>query len=108
MHRATSTDSEPSPPHFPGNRRPPIDRKLRARRQGPYSVIAVAQATFALALDDDGPRGWYNHVGVVAVTSGLVLWIGYDRPISAIAFSSDVIGGELSLLTILARSGVGV
>lgn len=47
-------------------------------------------------------RAWFNHllVGVVAITGGMVLWVGYDRPVSgAIVFGTSVIVGEANLLT---------
>lgn len=84
----------------------PVPRVWRAaeeaRRTGDLDG-AIARAAEA----ETAARAWYNHVGVavVAVTAGLVLWIGYDRPLSAaLAFGSDVLGGELSILTIPTRA----
>jgi len=84
----------------------PVPRVWRAAEEAHRTGnvdVAIARAAEA----ETAARAWYNHVGVglVAVVSGLVLWIGYDRPISAaLAFGSDLIGGELSILTIPTRS----
>ena len=84
----------------------PVPRVWRAA-EAAHRTGDVDAAIVSAAEAETAARAWYNHIGVaaVAVTSGLVLWLGYDRPISAaLAFSTDVIGGELSLLTIPARS----
>ena len=65
-------------------------------------------ALFTRAADAErNARAWYNHLacGAVAVTSGLVLWLGFDRPVSAaLSFTSNLLVGELNLLTIPTRS----
>ncbi len=62
----------------------------------------VAAAMTRAADAETRARAWYNHmlVGIVAVTGGLVLWVGYDRPVSAaIVFGTSVVVGETNLLT---------
>ncbi len=84
----------------------PVPRVWRAaadaRRTG-----NVDAAMLAAANAETAGRAWYNHllVGVVSVTAGLILWVGYDRPVSAaITFAQDVIVGELNLLLIPTRA----
>jgi hypothetical protein len=73
-----------------------------ARRTGD-----VAAAITRAADAEDRARAWYNHllVGVVAVASGLVLWVGFDRPVSAaLSFGTAVVVGELNLFTMPRRA----
>lgn len=84
----------------------PVPRVWRAaadaRRTGNVDAAMLAAATA-----ENAGRAWYNHVlvGVVSVASGLILWVGYDRPVSAaITFAQDVVVGELNLLLIPTRA----
>lgn len=84
----------------------PIPNVWRAeadlRRTGNLDA-AVARAAEA----ETTARAWYNHalVGVVAVSAGLVLWLGYDRPISgAINFAENLVVGEANLLLMPQRA----
>ncbi len=84
----------------------PVPRVWRAaadaRRTGNIDAAMVAAADA-----ENSARAWYNHVlvGVVSVASGLILWVGYDRPVSAaITFAQDVIVGEANLLLIPTRA----
>ncbi len=84
----------------------PVPRVWRAaadaRRTGNIDAAMVAAADA-----ENSGRAWYNHVlvGVVSVASGLILWVGYDRPVSAaITFAQDVIVGEANLLLIPTRA----
>ena len=84
----------------------PVPRVWRAaadaRRTGEIDA-AIGRAAEA----EHAATAWYNHliVGGVAVGAGLVLWLGYDRPISAaLAFAGDLLGGEATLLTVPRRA----
>lgn len=67
----------------------------------------LAAAITRAANAEHQARAWYNHllVGVVAITGGVILWAGFDRPVSAaISFGTSVLVGELNLLTIPTRA----
>ena len=86
----------------------PVPRVWRAAEDAHRTGNLDAAITRAAEAETEA-RAWYNHLGVavVAVTSGLVLWIGYDRPLSAaLAFGSDLIGGELSIFTFPTRAAL--
>lgn len=84
----------------------PVPRVWRAAnraRAGGDLDLAIAEAAEA----ERQGRAWYNHVlvGVVSVAAGLTLWLGYDRPVSAIInFAEDLVIGELNLFLIPTRS----
>ncbi len=84
----------------------PIPRVWRASEDAHRAGHLDAAITRAADAESTA-RAWFNHLacGTVAVTSGLVLWIGFDRPASAaLSFSSNLLIGELNLLTIPRRS----
>jgi hypothetical protein len=84
----------------------PIPNVWRAAADAHRTGDVAAAITRAADAEARG-RAWYNHllVGVVAVASGLVLWVGYDRPVSAaLSFGTAVVVGELNLLTMPTRA----
>ncbi len=67
-----------------------------------HRTADVSAALRRAAQAEERARAWYNHlrIGVVAVTAGLLLWVGYDRPVSAaITLGTSVVVGEANMLT---------
>lgn len=84
----------------------PVPRVWRAASRARAGGDLDLALTEAAEAERQG-RAWYNHalVGVVSVAAGLTLWLGYDRPVSAIiTFAEDLVIGELNLFLIPTRS----
>ncbi|MFO0630373.1 MAG: hypothetical protein U0325_32755 [Polyangiales bacterium] len=73
-----------------------------ARRTGDWST-ALTRAADA----ERSAFAWYNHVAcaVVGLTAGAILWLGYNRPETAVfSLASSVVVGELNLWLMPRRS----
>ncbi|MEZ4394131.1 MAG: hypothetical protein R3A48_23915 [Polyangiales bacterium] len=84
----------------------PIPNVWRAAEDA-HRTGDLAAAMTRAADAERRARAWYNHllVGVVAITGGVILWAGYDRPVSAaVTFGSSLLVGELNLLTMPTRA----
>jgi hypothetical protein len=82
---------------------PNVWRAAADARGGGSLDAAILRAATA----ERSARAWYNHAlcGAVAVGAGLILWLGYDRPISGVInFAENLVVGEVNLLTIPTRS----
>lgn len=79
----------------------PIPNVWRANEASRTTASFDASFARAVKAETDG-RAWYNHAAcaAVALAAGAILWIGYDRPGSAIFnFASNLVVGEVNLFT---------
>jgi len=84
----------------------PMPRVWRAAAEANRTGRLDAALALTASAEADG-LAWYNHMlcGIVALTAGGVLWLGYDRPVSAaITLGLNFTVGELNLFTQPRRS----